>query len=115
MRSRRRALFDGVVVAVLVGPHAFGCASLTRGTWEVTRRTDELFRPSEVRSKCGGTEACAALCEEMQDNTLEEPFRNICEEAEHDSFTILGCEPRGQALLITCEWEDEKKGCMPDS
>lgn len=115
MRSRRRALFEGMVVAVLVGPHAFGCATFTRGTWEVTRRTDELFRPAKIRSTCGGSDACAALCEEMRDNTLEEPFRGLCEGSEHDSFTIVGCEPRGGTLFITCEWEDEQKGCMPDS
>jgi len=108
-------LVEGLVVVVFAGPYALGCATFTRGTWEVVRGAGDLFPRDQIRSICGGAEACAALCDYVRSHTLDEPFREVCAETDHESYTIAGCEPRDRALLITCEWEDDKKGCMPDS
>lgn len=115
MRSRRRILLEGAVLLCIAGPHAFGCATITRGTWDVTRNAGDLFARDTIRATCGGADACQALCEEMRSSTLDEPFRDVCAQTDHESYTIVGCEPRGRTLLITCEWEDDKKGCVPDS
>ncbi|MBL8783341.1 MAG: hypothetical protein JNJ59_00455 [Deltaproteobacteria bacterium] len=115
MRAHLRRVLDAVAFSVIVGPHAFGCATTETGTWEVTRKVDVLVPASELRSTCGGREACVALCENIRTNQLDEPYRNICQTDRADSYEIVGCEPRGRDLVITCEWEDSHKGCMPDS
>jgi len=115
MRHPLRRLVDIFAFSLVVGPHLFGCATTTRGTWEITRQVDVLVPSAELRATCGGRESCAALCENIRTNQLDEPYRDVCATDRADSYEIVGCEPRGRELLITCEWEDNQKGCMPDS
>ena len=115
MRESHRRFCDRVLMLVLAGPHLLGCATTSRDTWEIARRADELVPTRQIRATCGGPEPCRGFCEEILTNQLDEPYRNLCETDRGDSFSIVGCEPRGGEVVITCEVEDTQKGCMPDS
>ena len=116
MRATSGRLRNRLALLAVVAVEYFGCATTSTGTWQVTRAARELVPSAQMRTLCGGS-VCPAICEHIRDNTLEEPYRNICDQPDpnYDSSSIVGCEPRGADLVITCEWQTDKKGCIPDS
>jgi len=111
---RRIEFLRNAVLVLVVAPHTLGCATITRGTFDVT--VDAATVPAEqVRTSCGGTRPCPQLCEDIITEQMSAPYRNYCDETRGEMVTIDGCEVRGQQLRIICEWENDKKGCMPDS
>jgi len=48
-------------MSIIAAPYAFGCATTSTGTWELTRRADDIVPAAEIRSTCGAKVACAQL------------------------------------------------------
>jgi len=110
MKRPVQRLLGRIVVILLVGPHAVSCATTSTRTWEVRRTANSLLPEELIQRTCGGRAPCAALCEELKSNWADEPWSAACE-----SSWVADCQARGGDLLITCETEDTRKGCMPDS
>ncbi|MFO0744324.1 MAG: hypothetical protein U1F43_01450 [Myxococcota bacterium] len=106
------------MMVFFVAPHAVGCATTQTTNWELNRRATELAPPAEVRSTCGGDNACVALCDAIIDRQMEDPkLKDLCQSDHGDEYGIESCRPSGQDLLITCYLSDSSKGScsMPDS